>query len=226
MAPGASSPSLRPLASCHPAADSSLTFPLRGATRCPRPGRAQLSLPGKDVATTPGAGSASKIKPHRESRPRRWVCASLASIQRPWDPWLLPTPYGGLLLGAGTGTPLAKRWRSRLCRLSSCGAGFPMGNQRGGAGGKNNTGSSGIVRGNLLSCCLQTQGLPVAPSRHSPFPGGRAPSWGQGHRGDTASRGDGEALGEAVGQAGSTLSVPQFPLASEGANSHASRSCS
>lgn len=38
------------------------------------------------------------------------------------------------------------------------------------SGGKNNTGSLGIVRGNLLSRCLQTQGLPAAPTQHGPFP--------------------------------------------------------
>lgn len=169
-APGASSPSLWPLAGCHPAADSLPTFPLWGGHSAPAPAVHSSAFLGRMRPRHPAQEAPLKLNLAR-SQGHGTGCAHCSLPSAPMGPQLLPTPYGGPVLGAGAGTPLAKRWRSRLCRLSSCRAGFPMGNQRGGAGGKNNTGSSGIVRGNLLSCCLQTQGLPAAPTRHGPFPG-------------------------------------------------------
>lgn len=100
----------------------------------------------------------------------------------------------GAALGAGGGTPLAKRRRSRLCRLSSGGAGFPMGNRHGGAGEKTTLAAPGIVRGNLLSCCLQTQGLPAAPTRHGPFPASPPP------RGAEPLPGDEDAAGTSLAE--------------------------
>lgn len=155
-APGASSPSLWPPACSRPAADSRPAFPLwggEGTVPPPRPHTAQPSWTRPRHPAYPSAGSASKIKPCRESRPRRWACTVhvTRSPPAPMGPPAAAHPKWGASFGcspgAGRGTPLAKCWCSWLCRLSSCGAGFPMGNRHGGVGEKTTPAARGLSGG-------------------------------------------------------------------------------
>lgn len=119
---------------------------------CPRPG-----LPGEeDTATTPPLLPAQEV--------------SLKLNLRLWSAGLgvhraLPAPQGPPGLGAhpGFGRPPRVWARAEAKALEQVAL---LSQQRRGRrsdgkrarrrGGKNNTGSPGIVRGNLLSCCLQT----------------------------------------------------------------------
>lgn len=149
--------------------------------RCPPP-RPSWGGHGHSSPASPSAGSASKIKPQAAER---GAGGAPSSASTPGTPEV-PSP------GVGAGRALeqpALLNQQRRGRRSD-------GKRARRRGGKNNTGSAGIVRGNLLSCCLQTPGLPGLPAG-SPFP--------------------------STGRAGTTPGVPQFPSRRD---SLASRSCS
>lgn len=149
--------------------------------RCPRP-----DLPGEDTATAPRLLPAQEAPLKLNLRLRSAGLGAHRALPAPQGPPRVPSP------GVGAGRALeqpALLNQQRRGRRSD-------GKRARRRGGKNNTGSAGIVRGNLLSCCLQTPGLPGLPAG-SPFP--------------------------STGRAGTTPGVPQFPSRRD---SLASRSCS
>lgn len=109
MAPGASSPSSWPLAGS-PSDSGGRTVPL------PQPRTAQPSWGGCgcDTRLIPEQEAPLKLN-HAGSQGHgagRAPHTTLAPHQHPWDPWLLLTPNGGLVLGAARGQAEAPRSQS------------------------------------------------------------------------------------------------------------------
>lgn len=236
MALAALSPSLWPLAGSCPAADSHPAFPLRGGGNgAPTPAVHSSAFLGRTRPghpAYPSAGSTSKIKPHRESRPRRWACTAHdarsppapmgppAAAQPEWEegvssfrcspqgqteaPHLQSAGAAGSADSAAVGpafrweTGTEERGKKQHWQPGDCQGEFaelPSPNTRA---------ACGTHPAWPLPC------LPPRPRLQSPFLG----------VGDTAGRGMVKALGEAMEQAGSILSVPQFPLPSVGTHVH------